>query len=91
MIVDEHRDFLLKDIEARTSLKINRLEVGRIDFMRDIAYIRIFYYPNGPVSNPVESSDSQSDDWVLTEFNIIVTGCNFEWKVKIPIQKAWKA
>ena len=62
MIVDEHRDFLLKDIEARTSLKINRLEVGRIDFMRDIAYIRIFYYPNGPVSNPVESSDSQSDD-----------------------------
>ncbi len=62
MIVDEHRDYLIKDIEARLSLKINRLEVGRVDFMRDIAYIRIFYYPNGPVSNPIETSDSQSDD-----------------------------
>ena len=63
MIVDERRDELTKDIEARTSLKINRLEVGRIDFMRDIAFIRIFYYPNGPVSNPIETSDnSQNDD-----------------------------
>jgi hypothetical protein len=63
MIVEERREELIKDIEARTSLKINRLEVGNVDFMRDIAYIDIFYYPSGPVSNPLGSSGgSQNDD-----------------------------
>ena len=56
LIKEERRDELIKDIEARTSLKINRLEVGRIDFMRDIALIRIFYYATGPTSNSLETS-----------------------------------
>lgn len=56
LIKEERRDELIKDIEARTSLKINRLEVGRIDFMRDIALIRIFYYVSGPASNSLETS-----------------------------------
>lgn len=35
---------LLADLEERTGLNINRIEVGRIDFMRDIAKINIYYY-----------------------------------------------
>jgi hypothetical protein len=31
------------DVEKRTGLKINRIEVGKIDFMRDTAQLRIFY------------------------------------------------
>jgi hypothetical protein len=48
--------------QKQQPLVANEGQCWRIDFMRDIAYIRIFYYPNGPVSNPIESSDSQSDD-----------------------------
>lgn len=32
------------DLESRIGLKINRFEVGKIDFLRDIAQVMIFYY-----------------------------------------------
>ena len=32
------------DLEERTGLKINRFEVGKIDFLNDTASVRIFYY-----------------------------------------------
>ncbi|MCS6990715.1 MAG: DUF4956 domain-containing protein [Chitinophagales bacterium] len=40
----ENYDKLLADVRQRTGLNVHRVEVGRIDFMRDIARIRIFYY-----------------------------------------------
>lgn len=39
---DQHQ-LLLEDLEERTGLTINRLEVGRINFLRDTARIKIFY------------------------------------------------
>lgn len=39
-----NRALLIADIEERTGLKINRLEIGKIDFLRDTARIRIYYY-----------------------------------------------
>jgi hypothetical protein len=39
---DQHQ-LLLEDLEKRTGLFINRLEVGRINFLRDTARIKIFY------------------------------------------------
>jgi hypothetical protein len=36
---------LKADLEARTGLKIVRVEVGKIDFLRDTAQIRIYYIP----------------------------------------------
>jgi hypothetical protein len=33
-----------QDLEERTGLKINRFEVGKIDFLNDTANVRIFYY-----------------------------------------------
>ncbi len=44
LIKPERRAELLIDLEARTGLKITRLEVGKIDFMRDIARLIIYYY-----------------------------------------------
>jgi len=34
---------LKEDLEQRTGLKINRVEVGNIDFLRDLADVKIFY------------------------------------------------
>ncbi len=47
---------LLKDLEERTGLIINRVEVGRIDFLRDAARIRIYYFAS---SNLVNISDEE--------------------------------
>jgi hypothetical protein len=32
------------DLELRTGLKINRISIGKIDFLKDIATIKIYYY-----------------------------------------------
>lgn len=43
-IVPERRNELLADIEARTGIKPVSVEIGHIDFLRDVAYIKISYY-----------------------------------------------
>ncbi len=35
---------LIADLESRTGLKISRIELGQIDFLRDTVNIRVFYY-----------------------------------------------
>lgn len=39
-----HTDALIKDISERTGLKVNRVSISRIDFLRDSALIKVFYY-----------------------------------------------
>lgn len=43
LIHPNNHQLLLKDLEERTGLIINRLEVGRINFLRDTARIKVFY------------------------------------------------
>lgn len=43
LITPERHDDLIKDLECRTGLSITNVEVGAIDFLRDMAMIRIFY------------------------------------------------
>lgn len=43
LIRPENRMALLADLEERTGLKINRVEIGDIDFLRDTAKITVFY------------------------------------------------
>jgi hypothetical protein len=50
LIKAERREELIKDIEERTGLKINRIEVGRIDFLRDVVRIKIFYFEEDAAS-----------------------------------------
>ena len=35
---------LMEDLEQRTGLKISKAEVGKVDFLKDIAEIKIYYY-----------------------------------------------
>jgi hypothetical protein len=52
LIRPDRRLELLADLEMRTGLKIKRLSIGKIDFMRDTANIKIFY------------DDLNQEDWL---------------------------
>ncbi len=44
LIKPENRAQLISDLETRTGLKINRVEIGRIDYLRDSARVIIYYF-----------------------------------------------
>jgi hypothetical protein len=46
LIVPERREELLADLKERTGINVIRVEVRRIDFLKDTANLRIFYYEN---------------------------------------------
>ena len=43
LIVPEKRAELLADLEKRTGLKIDDIEIGHIDFLKDAAFIKVYY------------------------------------------------
>lgn len=44
MIKPENEAALMDDLKKRTGLNIHRIAVGRVDFLRDTATVRIYYY-----------------------------------------------
>lgn len=44
LIKPERRDEMTKDLIDRTGLPIHRIEIKNINFLRDVAYVNIFYY-----------------------------------------------
>jgi hypothetical protein len=44
MIVPERKEELMEDLRKRTGLNIHRITIGRIDFLRDIANVKIYFY-----------------------------------------------
>lgn len=44
MIKPEFRHELYADLENRMGIKINRIVIGKIDFLKDTAIIRVYYY-----------------------------------------------
>jgi hypothetical protein len=43
LIKPERHDELVKDLEERLGLKVTRVEVGSVDFLTDMAMLRVFY------------------------------------------------
>ena len=43
MIVPEKRDELIADLEKRIGIKINSIEIGHVDFLKDAAFIKVTY------------------------------------------------
>jgi hypothetical protein len=39
----ENKEALLEDLQKRTGLKIKRFEYVKVDFLKDIAYLRVYY------------------------------------------------
>jgi hypothetical protein len=62
LIKPEHREELKRDLEARTGLTINRLEVGRIDYLRDSARIFIYYFEKDNWTTPEDDQPMMDDD-----------------------------
>jgi cytochrome c biogenesis factor len=44
MIKPENYDKLIEDLQNRTGIKIHRITINKINFLKDTAIIRIFYY-----------------------------------------------
>ena len=44
LVKPENRALLIQDLEERTGLKIIRVQIGRIDFLRDVARVKIFFF-----------------------------------------------
>jgi hypothetical protein len=51
LIKPQNHELLIADLEERTGLKINRIDIGELNFLRDSAEITIFYF-NGTETNP---------------------------------------
>lgn len=64
--LNKRRELIL-DLEERTGLKINRVEIGRIDYLRDSARVFIYYFesdnmPNFADDEQVGAGDDGDDD-----------------------------
>ncbi len=44
MIKPESHSELIADLEKRMGVKINRINIGKIDFLKDTALIKVYYY-----------------------------------------------
>ncbi len=54
-IKPENRVALIADLEERTGLKVLDVEIGHIDFLRDVAYIKVTYpLEKGKISNSID-------------------------------------
>lgn len=62
LIKPENYELMLEDLEERTGLVINRAEVGRIDFLRDSARVRIFYYESDNTLGYEDDDNGDDDD-----------------------------
>jgi hypothetical protein len=65
LIKEENYDELLKDLQDRTGIKkINRVEVGKINFLRDTCELTIYYYTdrNSRLHVTVKNQNTDNDD-----------------------------
>lgn len=61
LIKPDMRDELIADLEARTGLTIHRVEIDRIDYLRDAARIYIYYFEQNWRNNDGGPSDDNDD------------------------------
>jgi hypothetical protein len=63
LIKKENYDLLIKDLQERTGIKkINRVEVGKINFLRDICDLTIYYYADNEENIPGKPVNNENDD-----------------------------
>lgn len=62
LIKPENREELKLDLEQRMGIKINRIEIGKVDFLRDTARIVIYYFESENKENLADDLQSADDD-----------------------------
>ena len=61
LIVPEKRDELLSDLEKRLGVKVDRVEIGHVDFLKDAAFIKVFYRLEKGETNSVNTLTRAKD------------------------------
>ena len=61
LIVPEKRSELISDLESRIGVKIDNLEIGHVDFLRDAAFIKIYYTLGKNESNSIDTLTRAKD------------------------------
>ncbi len=61
LITPDRSEELKADLEKRTGIKILKFEIGHIDFLRDVAYIKLYYYPKQNEPNSIDTITKLSD------------------------------
>ena len=56
LIAPEKREELIADLKKRTGLDITKVEVGAIDFLRDMTMLRVYYRSTDSGSNSVDKT-----------------------------------
>ncbi len=51
LIVPERREELIEDLKKRTGLNIQEVTVGPLDFLKDVALLKVYYTENGQVES----------------------------------------
>ncbi|MCE5348225.1 MAG: DUF4956 domain-containing protein [Bacteroidales bacterium] len=63
LIKPEKREELLNDLRDRTGISgITRVEIGKIDFLKDICYLTIYYYVMAPETQLINGNSKNPDD-----------------------------
>lgn len=56
LIKPENKALLINDLQERTGLKITQVQIGKIDFLRDTAILKVFYYEDENVIGSYEDT-----------------------------------
>jgi len=62
LIQGERREELLADLGRRLGIKVSRVEVGKIDLLRDTAQLRVFYFEDEQSLRSFNEMPQDSDD-----------------------------
>jgi len=63
LLKEDRYDELIKDLQERTGIKkINKVEVGKINFLRDICNLTIYYYTDKVQSGEASQKNQDNDD-----------------------------
>lgn len=54
LVHEDRRDELIADLKKRTGLDIERVMVGHINFLKDTAFIKVFYHSNDKEENDID-------------------------------------
>ena len=61
LIVPEKREELVEDLEKRLGVKVTGVEIGHVDFLKDAAWIKVFYKLGKGESNSVNNITKAKD------------------------------
>ena len=61
LIVPEKRAELIEDIQKRVGIKVKNLEIGHVDFLRDAAFIKVYYNLEKGQSGSIDTLQKAKD------------------------------